>query len=351
MTMLLPDIPTDRSCLMHNHCPALWQLPFYPEWEQNPPNLQWPNLDGHTAIWAWVTHQDVRNRKNDHCSFTDSTPSTRNYPGPWYGHSLLQPHLNTNHISTNPTGGQPHSRAPTVPPKLPVTMLARASIQSTVVMMSESPGSAPRPSCKHDRNTSQPTLLPCVRRTGSLAPRPHPWGCCRVSAPCSVTEPNPPGSALSRGFRYSLQATFTSNSPLKSTSWLGWHFNTRRFFPKKLSKSLQVMHLPSQRRALDRLRQPPPSKVSPAKRGTSFCAADVNPHLSPLQSRTERMKLVFLASCIFQDSVSRKKCLYATARETQQKLPLPVLQPILFALQSATWPKTQKGLRCVFLQS
>lgn len=129
-------------------------------------------------------------------------------------------------------------------------------------------------------------------------------------------------------------------------------FQHKEVFPKKLSKSLQVMHLPSQRHALDQLpQQPPPSKVSPAKRGTSFPAADVNPHLSPLQPRTERMKLVFLASCIFQDSVSRKKCFNATVRETQQKLPLPVLQPILFALQSATWPKTHKGLRSVFLQS
>lgn len=85
--------------------------------------------------------------------------------------------LVTQRSSNHAGGGHPRSRAPTATPKHPVPVLAHASIQSMMMMMmSESPGSAPGPSCKHDSNTSQPKALTRVSRTRSLAPRHSPTG-------------------------------------------------------------------------------------------------------------------------------------------------------------------------------
>lgn len=285
--VLLPDTPTDRSCLMYNHCAALWQLPFYPEWGHNPPNIQHPNLHGHTAIGARVANQDIHpwHKKPPLLIYW----LNRNYPGLWDMDTASSSLISTRATSAQTTlGGAAPQQSPHSHPKTPHANAGPCINPEQVVMMSESPGSAPRPSCKHDSDTWQPKLLRCVSKTPILAPRLHPRGCCTVFS--HTAKPTGPSDA-----------TLTSNSPLKSTSW---HFNTKRFFPEKLSKSLQVMHwISSHNRHL-------PSKVSPARRGTSFCAADVNPYLSPLQSWTEKkMKLVFLASCIFQDSVSRKKML------------------------------------------
>lgn len=191
-------------------------------------------------------------------------------------------------------GGHPRSRAPTATPKHPVPVLAHASIQSMMMMMmSESPGSAPRPSCKHDSNSSQPKALTRVSRTRSLAPRHSPTGLLHGLCTMFSNTAKPTGVSVVTGLQMQLASHFHKQFSTEINIVTGMTFQ-HKVFPKKLSKSLQVMHLPSQRHALDQLpQQPPPSKVFPARRGTSFLAADINPHLSPLQSQTERMNLAF----------------------------------------------------------
>lgn len=82
------------------------------------------------------------------------------------------------------------------------------------------------------------------------------------------------------------------------------------------------------------------------ERGTSFHPADVNSHLSPLPSATERMQL-FFASCIFQDSVSRKKTLLCHGQEGSVQTPTAsVAASPLFT--SVSYMASEKAKVCIF---
>lgn len=218
--------------------------------------------------------------------------------------------------------------------------------------VSEIPGSAPRPSRKHDSATSQSKPLMCISETRSLAPRQSPTGAAAWSLHHVQHKIQTRWGQHGHGdsdavCKPPLRAALRRNQQADQDD-----ISMCRGFSLKSCLNLsKACTLASRQHVVDQLpQQPPPSRVSLVKRGTSFCAADVTPHPSPLRSATERMKL-FFASCIFQDSVSRKKPFCATARKVQHKLPLSALQLVLFSLQPPTWPKPKKRLRYVFLQS
>lgn len=249
-------------------------------------------------------------------------------------------------VGVSPTAQTPQLACPRTPaPMPPVPALAHptATAHRSSGMMRCLWDASER-----DSATSQSKPLRCISETWSLAPRRSPIGAAARSLHHVQYEIqthwgqhcHEDSDAICKP---SLQAALHRNQHADQDD-----ISTCRGFSLKSCLHLsKACTLASRRHAANQLlQQLPPSKVSLAKRGTSFHAADVTPHLSPLRSETERMKL-FFASCVFQDSVSRKKPFCATARKAQHKLPLPVLQPVLFSLQSRTWPKPKKRL-CIF---
>lgn len=254
MTLLLPDIPTHRSrctatVLPSDSCLSTQSENKTPQTSHVPTSMgaQQSELESHIKTFT-------SNRKNDHCSFTDSQlPATETiqacviWTQPPPASSQHWPHQHKPCWE-----GQPRSRAPTATPKHPNA--GRCINPEQVVMVSESPGSAPSPSCKHDSNTSQPKPLSCVSKRAAPAPRLHPWGCCTVTAPCSVTA-KPTRVSTVTGLHMQLPSHFHKQFSTEINIRTGMTFQHKEVFPKKLSKSLQVMHLPSQRHALDQLPQ------------------------------------------------------------------------------------------------
>lgn len=249
-------------------------------------------------------------------------------------------------------------RTPALKPRVPVLAQPRATAHLSSGMMrrlrdvSESPGSAPRPSRKHDSAASQSKPLTCVSEARSLASRRSPT---RAAARCTMSSMK--SKSIGVNMVTGIQTPFASHLyeqlSIEINMLTRMTFQRVEVFPRK-AVSISPRHalwLPgSTQRSAPTTAASLQGLASQEGHILPRCRCNSTPLTSPIYDRKNEAFLHFLH---ISRLCFKKKTLLHHSQEgsAQAPLPLPVLQPVLLSLQSPTWPMPKKRLRCVFLQS